>query len=70
MTEEIVDHREIEVHLSNKAWSERHGFEFDHDVPPQVEMVKQEVDSAVVIADSLLICCTKALFSNLHACLL
>src|SRR5436309_6647902 len=51
MAQHVVDGGEIEVQLAHEGRIERDGLELDNDVTAQLQVIKQEVNPEILVAD-------------------
>ena len=51
MPQQIVGCREVEIQLADEGRIERHGLQFDDDVAAKLEVVEEQVDVEVLVAD-------------------
>ena len=51
MTEQVVDRREVEVHLARELGLEWYRFQVDYHERPEFEVVKEEIDVEIAATD-------------------
>ncbi len=51
MLQQVIDHGQVEVELTDEGRLERHGLQLDDDEAPQLQVIEEQVDPEVLVAD-------------------